>query len=74
MGQKILQEAKLQRREIEREEEEKAGVSRRGESSYSVKTAISKAAKKYDDSDSEEAQEGYLEDYEYEVTAESEPS
>lgn len=72
MGQKILQEAKLQRREIEREEEEKAGVSRRGESSYSVKTAISKAAKKYEDSDSEEAQEGYLEDYEYEVTAEDE--
>ena len=77
MGQKILKEAKLQRLELEREAEESAGVSRKGSSSYTVKSAISSAAKKShgDDSGSEseeEARDGFLEEYDYEVSAEDE--
>ncbi|QDZ17973.1 bystin [Chloropicon primus] len=76
MGEKILKEAKLQRLEMEREAEERSGVSRKGSSSYSVKTAITNAAKKSakddSDSDEEEARDGYVEDYEYEVSAEDE--
>ena len=74
MGNKILKEAKLQRLELEREAEENAGVKRRGDSSFTVKHAISSAAKKYAESDSEEEElgDGYVEDYDYEVTAEDE--
>ena len=74
MGTKILKEAKLQRLELEREAEEKAGISRRGETSFTVKSAISSAAKKYAESDSEEdeVRDGFVEDYDYEVTAEDE--
>ena len=74
MGNKILKEAKLQRLELEREAEENAGVSRRGDAPYSVKNAISSAAKKYNESDSEDEEvgDGFVEDYDYEVTAEDE--
>ena len=69
MGNKILKEAKLQRLELEREAEENAGVSRRGDAPYSVKNAISSAAKKYNESDSEDEEvgDGFVEDYDYEV-------
>eukprot|EP00216_Chloropicon_sp_CCMP2111_P003102 CAMPEP_0198239396 /NCGR_PEP_ID=MMETSP1446-20131203/4811_1 /TAXON_ID=1461542 ORGANISM="Unidentified sp, Strain CCMP2111" /NCGR_SAMPLE_ID=MMETSP1446 /ASSEMBLY_ACC=CAM_ASM_001112 /LENGTH=451 /DNA_ID=CAMNT_0043921977 /DNA_START=3 /DNA_END=1358 /DNA_ORIENTATION=+ len=75
IGDKIFREAKLQRLEIEREEEERAGINRKADKSYTMHQAVSNAVQKMndsDDSDDEDIRDGYMEDFDVQVTAEDE--
>lgn len=74
MGEKILRQAKAQRLELEREAEPR----RPSGTSFSVRQAVSVAKKRAEESDDESGEEGfddddaYVEDYDFDVTAEDE--